>query len=233
MRCLAIFLSVVSLGLSSPLAYSDHGPDTWIRVAPSVVNVLPTWPGHARPGFGAAPGQAPAGSGFFWSRDGERSSYILTAAHVIADATRVEVVTADGSRVDAEVIELDSMTDLAIIEVPLRRPGLAFAAKTPAPGTHVCALGHPFGLPLSMSCGIVSGSLRSNLGFNAVELFVQTDAAVNPGVSGGALVSADGRLVGMISAIFTKDADIDAGVNFAVSVGLIEQWSRKFSAPEP
>jgi S1-C subfamily serine protease len=224
---------MVCFGLSPAKAYPDHGPNTWTRVAPSVVNILPTWPGHARPGFGAAPGQAPAGSGFFWSREKALSSFILTAAHVIADATRVEVVTADGSRVDAEVIELDSMTDLAIIEVPLRRPGLVFAAKAPVPGTHVCALGHPFGLPLSMSCGVVSGELRSNLGFNAVELFVQTDAAVNPGVSGGALVNADGQLVGMVSAIFTKDADIDAGVNFAVSVGLIDQWTKKFIVPAP
>jgi len=83
-------------------------------------------------------------------------------------------------------------------------------------------------LPLSMSCGVISGEVRSNIGFNAVESFLQTDAAVNPGVSGGALVNANGDLVGMISAIFTKDADIDAGVNFAVSNELLRQWSAKF-----
>ena len=85
-----------------------------------------------------------------------------------------------------------------------------------------------------MSCGVISGELRSNLGFNPVESFVQTDAAVNPGVSGGALVSAQGQLVGMISAIYTKDADIDAGVNFAVSNSLIQRWLSQFDlGPSP
>ncbi|MEL0198117.1 MAG: trypsin-like peptidase domain-containing protein, partial [Rhodobiaceae bacterium] len=62
---------------------------------------------------------------------------------------------------------------------------------------------------------------RRDVGFNAIEDFVQTDAAVNPGASGGALVDPQGRLVGLIDGIFTKEADIDAGVNFAVSVPMI------------
>jgi len=64
---------------------------------------------------------------------------------------------------------------------------------------------------------------RSNIGFNDIEDFIQTDAAVNPGMSGGALVDPQGRLVGLIDGIFTKEADIDAGVNFAISVTLIQQ----------
>jgi len=199
-----------------------------------VVTVLPTWPGHQRPGFGAPVGQAPAGSGFFWSPDGKPTSWVMTAAHVIADATRVEVVTADGSQVDAEVFEVDPETDLALLRLPLQRLGFTLGVGRIVPGTHVCALGHPFGLPLSMSCGVISGELRSNLGFNPVESFVQTDAAVNPGVSGGALVSAQGQLVGMVSAIYTKDADIDAGVNFAVSNSLIQRWLSQFDlGPSP
>jgi S1-C subfamily serine protease len=74
-----------------------------------------------------------------------------------------------------------------------------------------------------MSCGIVSAVRRSNIGFNEIEDFIQTDAAVNPGMSGGALVDPQGRLVGLIDGIFTKEADIDAGVNFAISVPLIQQ----------
>jgi len=219
-----LYITVITV----PSVAADHGPSTWTQVAPSVVNVLPTWPGHARPGFGAPIGQAPAGSGFFYAPDAQLTAYVLTAAHVIAEATRVEIVTADGSRVDAEIIEVDSMTDLALLEVPLQRKGLRLLDTVALPGTHVCAFGHPFGLPLSMSCGVISGEVRSNIGFNAVESFLQTDAAVNPGVSGGALVNANGDLVGMISAIFTKDADIDAGVNFAVSNQLLRQWSAKF-----
>jgi S1-C subfamily serine protease len=74
-----------------------------------------------------------------------------------------------------------------------------------------------------MTCGIVSAVRRSNIGFNEIEDFIQTDAAVNPGMSGGALVDPQGRLVGLIDGIFTKEADIDAGVNFAISVPLIQQ----------
>lgn len=210
------------------IAQADHGPATWTKVAPSVVNVLPTWPGHERPGFGAPIGQAPAGSGFFWSRLGAKSAFVLTAAHVVRDAYRVEVVTADGARVDADVLEVDPMTDLALLELPLERLGLPMTEDPLQPGTHVCAFGHPFGLPLSMSCGVISGELRSNIGFNTVESFVQTDAAVNPGGSGGALVNAKGEIVGMVSAIFTKEADIDAGVNFAVSATLIDRWMAQF-----
>ena len=68
---------------------------------------------------------------------------------------------------------------------------------------------------------MVSAIHRKQVGFNSIEDFVQTDAAINPGGSGGALVDADGRLIGMIDGIFTKEADIDAGVNFAVSVPLL------------
>ena len=68
---------------------------------------------------------------------------------------------------------------------------------------------------------MVSAIHRKKVGFNPIEDFVQTDAAINPGGSGGALVDADGRLIGMIDGIFTKEADIDAGVNFAVSVPLL------------
>ena len=74
-----------------------------------------------------------------------------------------------------------------------------------------------------MTCCIVSAVRRSNIGFNDIEDFIQTDAAVNPGMSGGALVEPHGRLVGLIDGIFTKEADIDAGVNFAISVPLIQQ----------
>jgi S1-C subfamily serine protease len=88
-------------------------------------------------------------------------------------------------------------------------------------GSHVCAIGNSFGLGNSISCGVVSARNRQNIGFNDIEDFIQTDAAINPGGSGGALIDSDGRLVGLINGIFTKDADIDAGVNFAISLSLI------------
>jgi S1-C subfamily serine protease len=79
-----------------------------------------------------------------------------------------------------------------------------------------------------MSCGVISGPNRHGIGFNSIEDFIQTDAAVNPGASGGALVNADGQLIGMIAAIFTKDADIDAGVNFAISTQLLIERLKQF-----
>ena len=69
---------------------------------------------------------------------------------------------------------------------------------------------------------MVSAVNRQNIGFNEIEDFIQTDAAINPGSSGGALVDSAGRCVGLIDGIFTKDADIDAGVNFAISLSLIK-----------
>ena len=79
-----------------------------------------------------------------------------------------------------------------------------------------------------MSCGVIAGPNRHGIGLNRIEDFIQTDAAINPGSSGGALVNAKGQLIGMIAAIFTKDADIDAGVNFAVSVDLLIDRVQRF-----
>ena len=91
----------------------------------------------------------------------------------------------------------------------------------PKIGEEACAIGNAFGLGLSLTCGLVSAVHRTGTGFNPVEDFVQTDAAVNPGSSGGALVGKkSGRLIGVLSAIFTKSADANIGVNFAVSTAL-------------
>ena len=88
----------------------------------------------------------------------------------------------------------------------------------------VCVIGNSFGLGQSLSCGIVSGKNRRGLGFNQIENFIQTDAAVNPGASGAPLVNEHGQLVGMVDAIYTKEADIDAGVNFAIDKKLIQKF---------
>ncbi len=85
----------------------------------------------------------------------------------------------------------------------------------------MCAVGNAFGLGLSVTCGVVSAVHRTGTGFNPVEDFIQTDAAINPGGSGGALVDAEGRLVGLVSAIFTKRSDANIGVNFAASLRLV------------
>ena len=96
-------------------------------------------------------------------------------------------------------------------------------ARPPRLAQPVCAIGNAYGLGLSVTCGVVSALHVTNAGFNAVEDFVQTDAAANPGSSGGALVDEQGGLVGMMSAIFASDGDNNIGINFAVSVELLQR----------
>ena len=213
-------MAVLACALLTNMARADHGPATWSAAAPSVVVIEPTWPGYNLPGFGAPPGTAPAGTGIFIGT-GDRSSHLVTAAHVITRATEIEIVTEDGMRHAAAVIAVDNQRDIAILETKLKRRPITLRLTDPAIGEHGCAIGNSFGLGLSISCGVVSAIHRRQVGFNPIEDFVQTDAAINPGGSGGALVDADGRLIGMIDGIFTKEADIDAGVNFAVSVPLL------------
>lgn len=223
-RCLSVIFAFCIVGINAESARADHDAHSFAAASPSVVIVNPTWPGHSKPGFGAPPGTAPAGSGVLFSPSGETlTDYILTAAHVIAKATRIEVIGHDGSHGEAILHGLDAQRDIAVLKWQRRGKAIVMMPETPMPGSHVCALGNPFGLGISISCGVVSAVGRSGIGFNAIEDFIQTDAAVNPGSSGGALINGDGQLVGIISGIFTKNADIDAGVNFAVSTRLVEQ----------
>ena len=225
-------MAVLACALLTNMARADHGPATWLAAAPSVVVIEPTWPGYNRPGFGAPPGTAPAGTGIFIGT-GDRSSHLVTAAHVITRATEIEIVTEDGMRHAAAVIAVDNQRDIAILETKLKRRPITLRLTDPAIGEHGCAIGNSFGLGLSISCGVVSAIHRRQVGFNPIEDFVQTDAAINPGGSGGALVDADGRLIGMIDGIFTKEADIDAGVNFAVSVPLLIEGAELLRRSHP
>ena len=176
----------------------------------SVVSVLPQW---ANPG---AHRERPEGTGVAVLAGG----YVATNVHVIGRAQRVRVRLHDGRIVDAEIVGRDRPTDIALLKVPLPLPLLEVGPE-PALAAPVCAVGNQFGLGLSVTCGVVSALRRSGTGFNRIEDFIQTDATVNPGGSGGALVDAQGRLVGLVSAIFTKESDADVGVNFAASMALV------------
>ena len=201
---------------------ADHGSKTWDRTHRSIVSVMPTWPGYDRPGFGAPKGTAPEGSGIVFSAAGDQiSKQILTAAHVVNKAQKVRIRTFDEQIFDAQVRWVDHATDIAVLSVESKLSSLPLIETPTSPGEHVCVIANPFGLGTSMSCGIISGLHRRNRGCNEIEDVIQTDAAVNPGSSGGALVDSEGQLLGMIAAIFTKEADIDAGVNFAISSSLL------------
>jgi len=187
------------------------------RVLESVVSVLPLWPGHKMGGTpGTPPGSAPEATAVAVLPGG----LLATALHVVDRAEAITVRLADGRRTSAELVAGDGATDLALLRIPVDLPILEMAPEPPL-GAPVCAVGNAFGLDLSVTCGVVSATRRSGVGFNPVEDFIQTDASVNPGASGGALVDREGRLVGLLSAIFTKDADADIGVNFAVSSALL------------
>ncbi len=172
----------------------------------SVVSIQPQW---ATPQPRAS---EPEGSGIVILDGGS----ILTARHVIKDAVSVVVKTRDGRVLKAEVIGQDRLTDLAVLAIKEKLVPVKFGREAEI-GERVCAIGNAFGLGLSLTCGVVSAVHQAGVGFNAIEDFIQTDAAVNPGASGGALVAQDGSLLGVLSAIFTKESDANIGVNFAVS----------------
>ena len=203
-------LLLALLGAQSPRAHAL--PADTLK---SVVSVLPVWPGRPQGGAGGRPGVAPEGSGVVL-----RPGLVATAWHVIEPASRIDIRLSDGRILPAQLIAKDAASDIAVLGV---ETGLAPIGIAPAPqlAQPVCAIGNAYGLGLSVTCGVVSALNVTNAGFNPVEDFVQTDAAANPGVSGGALVDRQGRLVGMVSAIFASEGDTNIGINFATSTELL------------
>ena len=183
------------------------------EVLDSVVTVLPSWP----EGRQAQP-EEPQGSAVAIAPNG----HLVTALHVVDRAIRIRVRLANGLQLDARLVGRDPPTDLALLKIETDLPVLT-PGPPPGLGDPVCAVGNPFGTGLSVSCGVVSGVNRTGMGFNPIEDFIQTDAAVNPGMSGGALVDSEGRFIGMLSAIFTRNVDGDIGLNFAASAKLVER----------
>ncbi|MHC8508710.1 MAG: S1C family serine protease [Rhodospirillales bacterium] len=188
----------------------------------SVVSVLPHWP-DAPDASGASDtpraqgARHPEGSGVVIFKGG----HIVTAAHVLSEAARVDVRLYDGRLFPARIIGRDVMSDIALLRIDADLPARTVNHR-PELGARVCAVGSPFGLGHSVSCGVVSALGRTGLGFNQVEDFIQTDAALNPGGSGGGLFDETGAFIGMSSAIFTPERNTaDAGVNFAASAALV------------
>lgn len=217
---LRLLLAFAAFFLASAIPASAFEPAAFEpKVMNSVVTVLPLWPGYERGGQARRPlGSAPEGTAVAIRPGG----FLVTALHVVERATEITVRLPDGREVPARLVGADATTDLALLGIEVDVPVLE-TAPDPALGDPVCALGNQFGLGLSVTCGVISALHRSGVGFNPVEDFVQTDAAVNPGASGGALVDEHGRLVGILSAIFTKGSDANIGVNFATSAALVER----------
>jgi S1-C subfamily serine protease len=164
---------------------------------------------------GPAPGSQ--GSGFVFDEAG----HVLTNQHVVARAERIDLRYADGGWRSATVVGTDGYSDLAVLAVedgPDRR-ALPFVDVPPAIGTEVVAIGSPFGLERSLSVGVVSGvnrAIPTRGGFTIPDA-VQTDAALNPGNSGGPLVTLDGDVVGVI-----RSGGGD-NIGFAISAALVQR----------
>ena len=155
------------------------------------------------------------GSGVIVSAAG----YILTNNHVVEAADQIEVVLADGRKAPAKVVGLDPETDLAVIQIKLDKlPVIVLGQVEQARvGDVVLAIGNPFGVGQTVTMGIISALGRNNLHINHFEDFIQTDAAINFGNSGGALVDTGGKLLGINSAIYSQSGG-SVGIGFAIPV---------------
>ena len=167
--------------------------------------------------------QSGAGSGVFISPDG----YIVTNNHVVSFADELEVTTYDNRTFSAKVIGTDPGTDLAVIKIDATNmPTLNYANSDEAQvGEWVLAVGNPFDLTSTVTAGIISAKGRSIdilRGKGGIESFIQTDAAVNPGNSGGALVDDSGKLLGINTAIATQTGSY-AGYSFAIPANLMKK----------
>ncbi len=147
--------------------------------------------------------QRSLGSGVIMRANG----HIVTNAHVVSGADEIVVLLADGRTARAELIGQDLETDLAVLKIDLDNLPEIVSAEVDAAqvGDIVLAIGNPYGFGHSVSQGIISAKGRHGLNLSTYEDFIQTDASINPGNSGGALVDVYGHLVGISSAIFTRD----------------------------
>lgn len=228
-------------------AFGPDFADLVARVAPAVVGVTVTGRAQATPVelppelrgspferfFRGQPGQPPGqgmppqrraqgqGSGFIVDPAG----YVVTNHHVVGRADGVKVELADGRVLDAKVVGSDPQTDIALLKVeagsaplPFVRFGDSDAARV---GEWVLAMGNPFGLEGTATTGIVSARGRQ-IGAGPYDDFLQTDAAVNPGNSGGPLFNTQGEVIGVNTAIFSPSG-ASAGIGFAVPAKLTQQ----------
>ncbi len=167
--------------------------------------------------------QQASGSGVIISDDG----YIVTNNHVIAGADKIEVIMNDKRTFEGTIVGADASTDVALIKIkeknlPFLNYGNSDAVKV---GEWALAVGNPFNLESTVTAGIISAKGRSNILDNSkrpIESFLQTDAAVNPGNSGGALVNTNGDLIGINTAIASNNGAYQ-GYSFAVPVNIVKK----------
>lgn len=158
------------------------------------------------------------GSGFFISEDG----YVVTNGHVVDNAEEVTVILSDGTTLDAEVVGVDDKTDLALVKVTTDQsfPFVTFATQETRVGDWVVAVGNPFGLGGTVTAGIVSARGRE-IGAGPYDDFIQIDAPINRGNSGGPTFNLRGNVVGVNTAIFSPSGG-SVGIGFAIPASIAE-----------
>ena len=212
------------------------------KVSPSVVQIFVTGYGVRNDEDPAAPGEPvlerSSASGVIVDADG----YIVTNAHVVENATRLEVelplaagggapgrsiLKRRGRVIGAQIVAIDHETDIAVIKVDARGlPTLAFGdSDTLRPGQLVLAFGSPLGLESSVTMGVVSAVARQLTPEDPM-IYVQTDAPINPGNSGGALVDVDGKLVGVNTLIYSQSGGSE-GIGFAAPSNIVRNVFRQ------
>jgi serine protease DegS len=217
---------------SRPVAVMQSFADGVARAAPAVVNIYTARVVTERT-------QAPAINqlfGDFWPsyrRRIERSlgsgvivdgaGTIVTNQHVIAGAESIRVQLADGRISDATIVGQDPDTDLAVLHLGMNKlPVMPMGrSDTLRVGDIVLAIGNPYGVGQTVTQGIVSATGRGQLGLATFENFIQTDAAINLGNSGGALIDANGDLVGINTAVLNRASGGPEGIGFAIPVNLV------------
>jgi len=172
--------------------------------------------------FGAPRVEQSLGSGVFVREDG----IIVTNNHVVEGAQSLKIVMSDRREFDAELLLADARVDLAVLRINTngeRMPTLAFANTADAQvGDLVLAIGNPFGLQQTVTSGIISALARTEVGVSDYAFFIQTDAAINRGNSGGALVDMNGSLVGVNTAIFSEGGGSN-GIGFAIPSEMVRR----------
>lgn len=223
---MVLFVTVSVNAVAKPLGMPDEQglpkslADLIEHVSPAVVNIKVVTGGYAaeRPGEDATEGQ---GSGFIVTSDGK----IVTNFHVIDGGDKITVGFANGEEFPAKIIGTDHETDIAVIQIQSERP-FDYVGFYHGPdvriGDWVLAIGNPFGIGQSSSVGIISATLRKRVDSGSYVDYMQTDATVNRGNSGGPLFNFKGEVVGVNSAIFSPTG-ASVGIAFAVPHILAEE----------